>query len=108
MTKVKNINNIPKFKSADEEAKYWEEHDILDVWDDLEPVTVKVNKPRKRQISIRFNPDILDGVQRLAEEKGIPYQTLIHSWVVERLRAEREPVVINKRTITGQLLHSHK
>lgn len=109
---MKDNKIIPEFNNADEEAKYWEEHDILTHWDELEPATIKIAKPRKKQISIRFNPEVLDGVQRIAEEKGIPYQTLIQSWVVERLKKEKASVLAAvtkvKRTVQGRTLYSRK
>lgn len=49
---------------------------------------VEKRRPQKKMISLRLNEEYLAAVKRVAEEKGIPYQTLMRLWLVERLREE--------------------
>lgn len=51
--------------------------------------TPKISRPKKKQVSIRFDPGILAQVRQLARERGVPYQTLIQLWVAEKLAEER-------------------
>lgn len=60
-------------------------------WDQMEPAEFTITRPRK-PVSIRFDPDILNKVRKLAKQKGIPYQTLIQMWVVEKVQESSHPV----------------
>ncbi|QGP93425.1 CopG antitoxin of type II toxin-antitoxin system [Neomoorella glycerini] len=86
MTKDKEI---PEFASAEEEAVFWEKNSVAPFWDQLETVEVKAERPRKRQICIRLNPTYLSEIKKVALKKGIPYQTLIQMWLVEKLMEQR-------------------
>jgi len=87
---------IPKFKTEDEEREYWDRHSPLEHLDELtEQGTIQVNeRPPKIQISLRIRPELKDGIERLAVARGIPYQTLIHSWIMERFYAETGGAVV--------------
>jgi hypothetical protein len=52
-------------------------------------------RPSKMQINLRIRPDLKAGIERLAEQKGIPYQTLIHTWLMERYYDEMNQTVPN-------------
>jgi hypothetical protein len=40
----KRESRIPKFANREEEAAFWDTHDISDYWDELKPVKLKVAK----------------------------------------------------------------
>ncbi|MCL0081593.1 BrnA antitoxin family protein [Peptococcaceae bacterium] len=75
---------LPEFKTVDEETQFFETHSIAPYWEQLESVEVVASRPKKKQISIRFDPDILTSVQKIATIRGVPYQTLIQLWVAEK------------------------
>ena len=54
----------------------------------------KFHRPRKVQKTIRFDKDVLDFYQRMAQENGIPYQTLINL-VLKKFVAEEDQLVLN-------------
>ncbi len=60
--------------------------------DNLEEVSRKVparrTGPAKKPVGLRLRPDYLQAIKHAAERKGIPYQTLIQMWLVEKLRQE--------------------
>jgi predicted DNA binding CopG/RHH family protein len=76
---------LPDFKTAEEEAAFWETHSVVPYLEQLEDAEFEVVRPRKRQVSIRFDPAILEQVRRVARARGVPYQTLIQLWVAEKL-----------------------
>ncbi|MGI8553999.1 MAG: CopG family antitoxin [Dehalococcoidia bacterium] len=84
---------LPPGLSPAEEARWWDEH--RDYWDALEtqeeclePVPVRRTKP----IDLRLPIAMIDELKRQAARRALPYQTLIHMWLNERLDAEaREP-----------------
>jgi predicted DNA binding CopG/RHH family protein len=85
-------SKIPHFKSEDEEARYWETHAVTDHLDELVEVEyeIEITSPRrnKKPINIRVDEDALDAIKDIAGELRIPYQTLIGSWLVEKLRKD--------------------
>lgn len=92
--KRKNME-IPRFKSAREEAEFWETHDFADYWDDTEEVEMKVArklidkvqaKRRKRLISLRLAEWQIEKAKKIAANKKMPYQALLRSWINEGLR----------------------
>jgi predicted DNA binding CopG/RHH family protein len=79
--------------ATDEEAADWfATHDTAPYMDDLEEVTEKIpvrrSRPPKKPVGLRLRADYLEAIKQAAERKGIPYQTLIQMWLVEKLRQE--------------------
>ena len=82
-------SKIPKFKSEEEEARFWDTHDTTEFLDELKEVrNVKFVKPRKRLISVRMDDRQIQSLKQVAETKGIGYLTLIRLWIMERLSRE--------------------
>ena len=53
---MKQVKHIPKFKSEQEEAKFWETHSVTDYLHELKEFrNIKFPKPRKRLISVRMD-----------------------------------------------------
>lgn len=92
---------IPHFNSEEEEARYWETHSITDHLDELVEVKdeIEITAPRrdKKPINIRVDEDALDAIKDIAGELRIPYQTLIKSWLIEKLRKDY-PEALRKHT----------
>jgi predicted DNA binding CopG/RHH family protein len=83
---------LPTFADEQEAADWFATHDTapyMDVLEEVhEPIPVVRSRTPKKPIGIRIRSDYLDAVKQVAERKGIPYQTLIQMWLVERLRQE--------------------
>lgn len=80
---------IPKFKSAEEEAAYWDSHSLADHLPDFKPSPqTRFVKPAKRLISMRYDVDLIRKIRQIAAWKGTPYQTLMHQWLTERANHE--------------------
>lgn len=88
MTKNKTIKlkRIPEFKSIEEEAQFWDTHSTTDYENEFKPIRVNFGKQLSTGVSIHFNPKIFERVRILAHKKRIGPTTLIHMWVLERLR----------------------
>lgn len=68
---------IPKFKSYEEEAAWWDTHDITEV-EGLELVEEGVFiKPKKQVVSIRLERRLVEQLKRIAQKKGIGHTTLV-------------------------------
>ncbi len=76
---------IPVFGSRQDEAEFWDSHDITDYLDELRPVKVRFAKHLSEGITIRFDPETLGRLRQEAKKKGIGPTTLARMWILERL-----------------------
>ena len=74
-----------EFASREEEAEFWDTHDIADYWHELKPVELKFSENLAHGVVVRFSSDTLTKVYETAREQGITMDALIQQWVVERL-----------------------
>lgn len=82
---------LPEFKSIEEEAEFWDTHSFADYWDEFELVKEPVFvRPPKKVVSLRLDRQMLEALEMLANEKSIPYTTLLRMWIKERLIDELE------------------
>jgi len=82
-------SRIPEFATREEEAKFWDTHDISDYWDELRPVRARFAKQLSEGITIRLDPQTLTQLRAVAGERGIGPTTLARMWILEHLREER-------------------
>ena len=78
---------IPKFATRQDEAEFWDTHDLRDYLDELEPVEVKFGDNLSGRVSIHLDADSLSKVCALAYAKGISPGSLIRKWVLERVES---------------------
>ncbi|MCW5874071.1 MAG: BrnA antitoxin family protein [Anaerolineales bacterium] len=81
---------IPKFKNEDEERQFWSEHDSADYldWKKAERVLFPKLKPSTKSISLRLPETLLDTLRQLANERDVPYQSLIKIYLQERIEQD--------------------
>lgn len=96
MTKRQKKSRIPEFASREEEAKFWDTHDITDYWDELKPVRVRFAKHLSEGITIRLDPKTLAELRFCAREKGIDPTTLARMWILERLQEKERHSSVTK------------
>ncbi len=82
-------SRIPTFKNVEEEAEFWDTHDLTELEDELELVTdVKFVKTRpKKALTVRLDQDTFAAVSQEARKQGIGSSTLARLWILERVRA---------------------
>ena len=85
-TMTKKTSRIPKFKSREEEAKFWETHSFSEFSDELKSVKVKFAKNLSEGITIRFDEPTLTKIRAIAHDKGIGPTTLARMWILENLK----------------------
>jgi len=88
---IKSSGRIPKFKSIQEEAEFWDTHDTGDFADEFRPVKVKFAKNLSEALSIRLDTKTLDDLRKQAAKKGIGPTTLARMWILEHLESSRTP-----------------
>ncbi len=79
---------IPAFNSIEEEAEFWDTHDFTDFTDLTEPFELTVGPELRRNVTVRFESDVREEIDRRAEQLGVEPEELIRMWVTERLHRE--------------------
>jgi predicted HicB family RNase H-like nuclease len=87
---VSRPRRIPEFANREEEAAFWETHDLTDYLDELKPVEVRFAKKLSEGITIRLTPAMHKRLQAEAQRKGVGPSTLARMWIVEHL-SEAQP-----------------
>lgn len=82
---------VPHFGSEDAERKFWARHDTTDYFDWTRAAQPKFPnlKPSTTSISLRLPVAMLEELKALANEKDVPYQSLMKVYLAERLTRER-------------------
>ena len=78
-------SRIPDFKSYEEEAAFWDTHDVSDFQDEFKTVQVKFAKNLTHSMNVRFDAKDITKLQEEADKKGIGPSTLARMWIKERL-----------------------
>ncbi len=97
------MEKLPKFKTAQEEAEFWETHSPLDFADQFEEVKEPIvdRRGRKKGIYIRVDPEAIELARSIGAELGIGYQTLFRMWIMEGLSRHLTPTAGESALATG-------
>lgn len=90
----KKIKDIPVFESEDAEREFWDTHDMTDYFDLSKAVRNPVFpnlKPSTETISIRLPKGMLDRIRMMANEKDMPYQSLMKHMLSEKVAESTPP-----------------
>lgn len=85
---TRSASRIPQFATREEEAAWWDTHDVTDYLDELKPIRVRFAKNLSEGLTVRLDPKTMQELRERARRQGIGPTTLIRMWVMERLRAE--------------------
>jgi CopG antitoxin of type II toxin-antitoxin system len=83
--KERKQSRIPRFKTREEEAEFWDTHSLADFADELKEVSVKVERPLGHILGVRLNAKTIDALAAIGRKKGIGPSTLARIWIMERL-----------------------
>jgi len=83
---------IPKFKSEDEERKFWATEDSTEYldWRSGKHRKFVHLKPTLKTISLRLPVSMIEDLKVLANQRDVPYQSLLKVFLAERLTRERQ------------------
>src|SRR6266571_7559202 len=93
---------LPKFRSDEQAAEYFETHSVADVWDHLpesqraKPSAALARSIRERHarakspISLRLVPEQIAAAKKIAAAKSVGYQTQLRMWIAEGIRREEK------------------
>lgn len=86
---MKPKKRLPKFKSEAKERRFWSTHDSTEYvdWTKAKRVLFPNLKPSVKTISIRLPESLLHALKTLANERDVPYQSLVKMILAERIEA---------------------
>lgn len=86
---MKKPLKIPRFKTEDQERDFWAKIDLADYFEskDFQAVSFPNLKPSSRAISLRLPEPMILRLKERANERHIPYQSLIKQYIAEGLKA---------------------
>lgn len=101
-TLKKGPKKLPKFRTPEEEIRFFETHDMAPYWDHLEEVDEMIElapdltrriqeRMKKRMLAIRLEEWQIARTKEIAHKKGVPYQQLMRQWISTGIRLEKAP-----------------
>lgn len=87
---MKKLKKIPDFENLDEAAEFWGAHDSTEYvdWSQAQRTVLPNLKSTTESISLRLPSPLLARIKELANEKDVPYQSLMKVYLSERVRRE--------------------
>jgi len=82
------MKKIPKFKTDEEAARFWETHSFEEYPRDTKEAEIKFVRKPKKTIALRLDPDDIKSVETIAQRKGLSYTSLLRMWIKEHLSKE--------------------
>ena len=92
--RLKPKEPIPEFASREDEAEFWDTHDLTEFEDELEVVNdvrfVVMRGEPKKPLTVGLPEDTLRTLTEQAHEQGVGASTLVRMWILEHMREQRE------------------
>jgi predicted DNA binding CopG/RHH family protein len=90
-TDQRSRQSLPDFASEDEERAFWERSDSTEYidWAKAKRVRLSQLKPSTATISLRLPEALLEELKTLANERDVPYQSLLKIFLADRIQQER-------------------
>ena len=80
----------PRFRTEDEERDFWAKHDSTQHvdWSRGQRAVFPNLKPSSRTISVRLPESMIEQLKTLANQRDVPYQSLLKMFLAERIKKE--------------------
>ena len=85
MTKLYRPKPIPPFKTLEEEAEFWDNHDTSLLGKVPLLKLPLLEKEKEEALTVRLQKSVKQKLERIARQKGIGPTTLARMWLVEKL-----------------------
>lgn len=82
----KKVEKIPKFKSIEEEARFWDSHSFADYWNEFKDVdlVVSLHQSKEETLVLRLQKSLKDTLEKIAKNQGLSVSTLARMWLAEK------------------------
>ena len=85
------MKKLPKFKTQEEEIKFWEKHSISEYWGELEESDDTFKRPKLTPVTLKFDPLVLKKLKMLAQKRGVSYNAYIRLLLAKSVEKEILP-----------------
>jgi uncharacterized DUF497 family protein len=94
------LKPMPHFRSHEEAGEFWMTHDTAEYldWSRARRVSFPNLRPSTATISLRLPQGLLDELRTLANQRDVPYQSLLKVYLAERIAQERRAVRPRRRS----------
>ena len=82
---MSQLKKLPKFKSYDEMAEFWDTHSLADYWDQTTPATFEVSENARHRYLVAVDRNLLQRVQYMAHRRGLSTESLVNLLLEQRL-----------------------
>jgi predicted DNA binding CopG/RHH family protein len=85
---MKRSKKIPKFKDEDAEREFWAKADSTEYidWSRAQKLVLPKFRPTLRTISLRLPESMIAELKLLANQRDVPYQSLLKVFLAEKIR----------------------
>jgi predicted DNA binding CopG/RHH family protein len=92
MTQIQQqTRKLPDFStmSREEEAEWWDTHEVTDYLDELKPVDIEfqLEKPKEDNIVVRLQRPVKVRLEQIARHKGLNISSLTRMWIMEKIQS---------------------
>src|SRR5688500_6396766 len=89
--RMKSLKKIPKFKDEDAEREIWSSADSTEYidWSKAQKLILPNFRPTLRTISLRLPESMIAELKLLANQRDVPYQTLLKVFLADKIKQER-------------------
>ena len=94
---MKRPKPLKAFKSLEEEANFWDTHDLAKIFSHPKtPLSKLLEVESKKEVvmTVRVQKSVKDKINKLAKVKGLNPTTLSRMWLIERLMKEEKLVSV--------------
>jgi predicted DNA binding CopG/RHH family protein len=77
----------PDFASEEEEMRFWDEHDPSDSIEGPADLIIRLEKHKKRAVTMRIDEPLYQQLRAVAARHGLPYQRLMRGLLRQSLTA---------------------
>src|SRR3954451_529520 len=90
--RMKPRKKIPTFKDEDAERDFWGKADSTEYidWSKAQRITLPNFRPTLRTISLRRPESMIAELKLLANQREVPYQSLLKVFLADRINEERQ------------------
>jgi predicted DNA binding CopG/RHH family protein len=87
---MKKLKKIPSFKSEEQDVEFWSKHDSTEYIDYSKGKRALFPnlKASVKTISIRLPESLIEHLKVLANKRDVPYQSLLKTYLMERVEKE--------------------
>src|SRR5260370_4742461 len=96
--RMKPRKKIPTLKDEDGEREFWAKADLTEYidWSEAQRIVLPIFRSKLRTISLRLPESMIAELKLLANQRDVPYQSLMKVFLADRLKQERAGIAAPK------------